>query len=107
MFQPLHGLVTIVLDPKDNKTPGGLVMPDNYEGVFLTGTVRAVGCGRRLESGYRDTLPLQVGHRVLIAQHRNPQNGRTMPYPTLIDDGVSCIICDHTEVLGVMEQTTN
>ena len=105
MFAPLHGLVTVVLDPKNSKTPGGLFLPDNYDGVFLTGTIRAVGSGRRLENGDRDTLALHPGDRVLIASHRDPRTGKVMLYPKINDDGAECIICDHTECLGVTKTT--
>jgi co-chaperonin GroES (HSP10) len=50
-FKPLHSLVTVVLDLKDLKTSGGLVLPDNFGDIFLTGTVRAAGPGVKASGG--------------------------------------------------------
>jgi co-chaperonin GroES (HSP10) len=102
MFQPLHSLVTIVMDPKDKKTPGGLVMPDNFHDVFATGVIRAVGTSPDIKA--------KPGDRVMIAQHTQRDqrgNQRVMPFPTILDEGVSCVICDHTEILGVVESLKN
>jgi co-chaperonin GroES (HSP10) len=40
VFQPIHAFVTVVLDPKNKKTPGGLVLPDGFGDIFITGVVR-------------------------------------------------------------------
>ena len=107
MFQPLHWLITVVLDPKEQKTPGGLVLPENYAGVFVTGTVRAVGLGKPMDNGELFVPPLHPGDRVMLARHRDPRTGRPMEYPTVVDEGVLCIICDYTEIQGVVEQVKN
>jgi co-chaperonin GroES (HSP10) len=103
MFQPLHGLVTIVLDKKDPKTEGGLHLPDTFAGVFLTGTIRAVGLGSVDKTMGRPML--LPGDKVLIAQHVQvgPQGRKVQAYPTIMDNGVECILCDHSEVMGVIK----
>jgi len=108
MFKPLHSLVTVVLDPKDNLTKGGLVLPDNYGGVYLTGVVRALGPAAR---GFGSDDPLNQpffihpGQRVFIAQQteRTQHGTRIKPYPVIEDDGVKCILCDQSDILGVIE----
>jgi co-chaperonin GroES (HSP10) len=110
MFKPLGSLCTIVLDPKAKETPGGLVLPDNFGEIFLTGVVRAVGPGGRIDAGVRNTPDVEVGDRVMIAQHvQHGGNGqsRVIPFPTIKDDGVDCIICSADELLGVVESTLN
>ena len=104
MFVPHHNLVTVVLDKKD-KTPGGLILPDIYAEVFITGTVRAVGVGHRLDTGDLDAPSLCKGDRVMIAQHVQQQGQRRLvqKYPEIEDDGVACILCDYTDVLGVIK----
>ena len=104
MFVPHHNLVTVVLDKKD-KTPGGLILPDIYAEVFITGTVRAVGVGHRLDTGDLDAPSLCKGDRVMIAQHVQQQGNqrRVQSFPEIEDDGVKCILCDYTDVLGVIK----
>lgn len=114
MFRPLHGLVTVVLDPKDKMTKGGLALPDNFGDIFITGTIRAVG---PRAYGFTDDLAtgdpdevggyLKPGVRVMIAQHgaTNPRTGQQsiQAYPEIEDDGVKCSIMDQTEILGIIE----
>jgi co-chaperonin GroES (HSP10) len=107
LFQPLHTLVTVVLDPKKAKTDGGIFMPENSNGVFLTGTVRAVGTGRIIDGKNVDVPDLHPGDRVLLAQHQErDERGRprVVPYPTIMDEGTLCSFCDHTEILGVLSR---
>jgi co-chaperonin GroES (HSP10) len=101
MFKPLGNLLTVVQDPPSKKTPGGLVMPDNFGEVFITGVVRAVGPGH-YDGGVLIEVRPQPGDRVMIAQHTDPRNGRVMPYPTIIDDGTKCLILNESEVLGIV-----
>jgi co-chaperonin GroES (HSP10) len=109
MFQPNHNLVTVVLDPKDSLTKGGLILPENFEDVFRTGTVRAVGPGQWLDSGKRARPDLNPGDRVMLAQHRaqGPGGARVIPYPNFLDDGTMVIICDATDILGVIQTVKN
>jgi co-chaperonin GroES (HSP10) len=109
MFKPLHQFVTVVLDKKD-KTPGGLVLPDGFGEVFVTGVVRAVGTGRMSETTIGLTLvpAIKVGQRVMLAYHQ--QQGprgerRVMKYPVLQDEDVACILCDYTDIVGVVEES--
>lgn len=101
MFQPLHNLMTIVADEK-KPTAGGLVMPDNFTDVFLTGIVRAVGHG--VLANREEVGTVDVGDRVMVIQHRQqgPGGSRVMPYPKINDDGIECILCNVQEVIGVI-----
>ena len=105
MLKPLHSLVTIVLDKKDKKTSGGLILPDNYGDIFLTGVVRAVGPGVKGSEGYEAIPDLIRGDHVMLAQHSQQGPGgqaRVMPYPTIKDDGIECVICNCSDILGVI-----
>jgi co-chaperonin GroES (HSP10) len=103
MFEPLGSLLTVVQDPKTGKTAGGVVLPDNFGEVFITGVVRAVGPGH-YDAGVLIEVVPQPGDRVMIAQHTDPRTGRVMPYPTIIDDGVKCLILNESEVLGIVPE---
>jgi co-chaperonin GroES (HSP10) len=107
-FQPLHGLVTIVLDPPQTKTDGGLILPDNFD-TFRTGTIRCVGLGRLCENNSRESMPLTPGDRVLIGagtrKQVGPNDWRVVPeYATIKDnDGVEVALVNFTSILGIVE----
>lgn len=104
MFQPLHMLVTVVPDPKDKSTKGGVLLPDNFDGPYIIGTVRKVGLGSPIGDGYYQPR-MKKGDKVLIAQRISTGPGgqrRAMPYPVVLDDDVSVILCDHTDILGII-----
>jgi chaperonin GroES len=107
MFSPIHAFVTVVLDPTNKKTPGGLVLPDGFGDTFVTGVVRAVGPGR-WDGGKQITPDVRTGDRVMLAQHvTQVQQGRgatnrTIPYPVILDDGVACSLCDITDIVGII-----
>jgi threonine dehydrogenase-like Zn-dependent dehydrogenase len=65
--------------------------------VVVTGTVRAVG---------PEAEGLKPGDRVMIAQHtQQGRDGsrRVMKFPDIVDEGVTCIFCDYSEILGVVK----
>lgn len=103
MFQPIHAFVTVVLDPKNKKTPGGLVLPDGFGDIFITGVVRAVGPGR-WDGGKQITPDVKPGDRVMLAQHQQQtqQGSRVTPYPVVLDDGTPCALCDITDIIGII-----
>jgi chaperonin GroES len=106
MFAPLHNLVTVVLDPKKSTTEGGLVLPETFQDVFVTGVIRAVGPGRALENGEKEQLAVFPGDRVMFAQHCEQGPGgrrRMLPYPVLTDEGVECSLLNYTDILGVVK----
>jgi chaperonin GroES len=106
LFQPCHNLVTVVPDPKNSKTKGGLHLPDTFAEIFLTGTVRAIGPGRLTDTGYVAHPGLKVGDKVMLAQHSQTTQGgqrRVQEFPTVLDEGVTVLICDVSEILGVVE----
>ena len=111
MFKPLHNLVTVVVDQKETMTSGGLVLPDNFQDVFITGAVRAVGPGRWCEGAPHRIVPdVEPGDRVLVAQHvQQGPNGarRAMSYPEFDDGGVKCVLVNDSDILGIVERATS
>ena len=105
MFQPLHMLVTVFPDPKDKSTEGGVLLPDNFDGPYIVGTVRKVGLGTPIDGAYY--VPrVKEGDKVLIAQRISQGPGgqrKAMPYPTVLDGDVPVILCDHTDILGIIK----
>jgi co-chaperonin GroES (HSP10) len=109
MFQPLRSLITVVLDPKNAKTTGGLILPDNFGDGFRTGTVRAIGLGL-LEDAKDDVATVKPGDRVMVAQHQQqvgPHQTRIMEFPVIMDDGVACSIVPEDGIIGIIESVKN
>jgi co-chaperonin GroES (HSP10) len=110
MFQPLHSLVTVVLDPKKDRTDGGLVIPEVCEAAFRTGIVRAVGPGPAMDCLDTETggacyagLPIKPGDRVVIGIQK--QNGRAANLGGLIDDdGVEIVLVNISDIWGTIDK---
>ena len=102
MFQPLGGLVTVIPDLKTNKTKGGLALPESFADVMITGVIRNVGLGNRMENGTRDRPALSPGDKVMVAQSRD-HRGVAQPYPTFTDVDVVVFICNAADVWGIID----
>ena len=67
-FQPLHDRVVIRRLDADEKTAGGIIIPDTAQEKPMQGEVVAVGPGARDESGARIALDVKEGDRVLFGK---------------------------------------
>lgn len=67
-FQPLHDRVAIELSTQEEKTAGGIIIPDSAKEKPAHGTVVAVGQGATNNNG--DIIPLQVkvGDKVIFGK---------------------------------------
>src|SRR5579862_9206301 len=67
-FRPLHDRVVVErIDPED-KTAGGIIIPDTAKEKPSQGEVVAVGPGGRDEAGHLVPIDLKVGDRVLFGK---------------------------------------
>jgi chaperonin GroES len=67
-FRPLHDRVAIELMPQEEKTPGGIIIPDTAKEKPTKGTVIAVGEGAIDEAGKKRPLTVKVGDKVLFGK---------------------------------------
>jgi chaperonin GroES len=67
-FRPLHDRVVVRRIEADQKTAGGIIIPDSAQEKPSEGEVIAVGEGARDDSGARITLDVKVGDRVLFGK---------------------------------------
>lgn len=67
-FKPLGDRVAIKVAAKEQKTSGGIIIPDSAKEKPMEGEVIAVGDGNRDESGKRIALDLKVGDKVLFGK---------------------------------------
>ncbi|AFZ23228.1 Co-chaperonin GroES [Cylindrospermum stagnale PCC 7417] len=67
--KPLGERVLLKVSESEDKTPGGIFLPDTAKEKPQIGSVVAVGSGKRNEDGSRQAIDLQVGERVLYSKY--------------------------------------
>ena len=68
-LRPLDDRVVVKPIDAEEKTAGGIVLPDTAKEKPQRGTVLAVGPGRLLESGQRGQLSVQIGDQVIYGKY--------------------------------------
>jgi chaperonin GroES len=68
-LQPLGDRVVVEREEAEEKTAGGIVLPDTAKNKPARGTVISVGDGRQLDNGKRVPLQVKVGDRVLFSSY--------------------------------------
>jgi chaperonin GroES len=93
-FRPLHDRVLVKRVEAEEKTPGGIIIPDTAKEKPVEGEVLAVGPGERDETGTVRPLEVKVGDRVLFGKWAGTE---------VIIDGEDRMIMKESDILGVME----
>ncbi len=68
-LQPLGDRVVVEREEAEERTAGGIVLPDSAKNKPSRGTVLAVGDGRLLDDGSRAPLQVKVGDKVLFTSY--------------------------------------
>jgi len=103
-LRPIGDNVLIRLDPPEETSRGGLILPDTKRSSSTSGTVVAVGSGWRPVKKVQP-IPLAVGDRVII----NRYGGQTVDGEKRFrteDDGVGYVLVSTWVVLAVIEDDT-
>jgi chaperonin GroES len=96
-FRPLHDRVLLKRVEAEDKTPGGIIIPDTAKEKPVEGEVLAVGPGARDETGKIQPLDVKIGDRVLFGKWSGTE---------VIIGGEDRIIMKESEILGVIEAAT-
>lgn len=67
-FQPLHDRVLVERHNLEQKTPGGIIIPDTAKEKPSEGTVVAVGKGIKNDNGTITPLDIKVGDKILFGK---------------------------------------
>lgn len=94
-LKPLDDRVVVKPQEAEEKTPGGIVLPDTAREKPLMGKVIAVGEGRRLANGTRAKMSVNKNDIVLFGKY----SGSDVEI-----DGVEYKILRESEILGIVEQ---
>ena len=95
-FRPLHDRIVIRRIEGEDKTKGGIIIPDTVKEKPQEGEVIAVGPGARDESGKPVPLELKAGDRVLFGKWSGSE---------VKIDGEDLIIMTGSDIMGVIEPT--
>jgi chaperonin GroES len=92
--RPLQDRLLVRRVEEQEKTKGGIIIPDAAKERPLEGNVVAVGSGKRLEDGTLIALDVKAGDRVLFGKYSGTE---------IKVDGIDHIILREDEVLGILE----
>ena len=92
-FRPLHDRVVVRRIEADQKTAGGIIIPDTAKEKPQEGEILAVGPGARDESGKIQALDVKVGDRVLFGKWSGTE---------VKIDGEDLLIMKESDVMGVL-----
>ena len=95
-FRPLHDRVVLKRIEAEEKTSGGIIIPDTAKEKPQQGEVVAVGPGGRDESGKLIPIDLKAGDRVLFGKWSGTE---------VKIDGVEYLIMKESDVMGVLTDT--
>jgi len=76
-FRPLHDRVVVKRIEEEEKTKGGIIIPDTAKEKPMEGEIIAVGPGARDESGKLVPLDVKAGDRVLFGKWSGPRSSST------------------------------
>ena len=93
-FRPLHDRVLVRRVEQDEKTAGGIIIPDTAKEKPQEGEVVAVGAGTRGEDGKLHALDVKAGDRILFGKWSGTE---------VKLDGEDLIIMKESDILGVVE----
>jgi chaperonin GroES len=96
-FRPLHDRVLVRRIKEEEKTSGGIIIPDTAKEKPQEGEVVAVGAGLKSEEGKVTPLDVKAGDRVLFGKWSGSE---------VKIDGEELIIMKESDILGVIENTT-
>ena len=96
-FRPLHDRVVVRRIEGEEKTKGGIIIPDTAKEKPQEGEVIAVGPGARDEHGKLVVLELKAGDRVLFGKWSGTE---------VKIDGEDLLIMKESDVMGVIEGAT-
>ena len=93
-FRPLHDRVVVKRIDAEEKTAGGIIIPDTAKEKPMEGEIVSVGPGARDESGKLVPLDVKAGDRILFGKWSGTE---------VKIDGQDLLIMKESDVMGVLE----
>ena len=92
-FKPLHDRVLVRRVEEEEKTAGGIIIPDTAQEKPMQGKILAVGSGARNDKGEITPLDVKVGDNILFGKWSGPE--------IMVDDE-ELLIMKESDIMGVI-----
>jgi chaperonin GroES len=92
-FTPLHDRVVVRRTEGDEKTAGGLIIPDSAKEKPAEGEIIAVGAGARDEDGDRIAMDVKAGDKILFGKWSGTE---------ITLDGEELLIMKESDIMGII-----
>ena len=93
-FKPLHDRVVVERLDSDEKTAGGIIIPDSAQEKPMQGKILAVGSGARDDSGKIQPLDVKEGDTILFGKWSGTE---------VKLDGQDLLIMKESDIMGILE----
>ena len=93
-FRPLHDRVVVRRVKEEEKSKGGILIPDTAKEKPQEGEVLAIGPGARDEEGKRIDMDVAIGDRILFGKWSGTE---------VTIDGEELLIMKESDIMGVVE----
>jgi chaperonin GroES len=93
-FRPLHDRVVVKRVAEEEKTKGGIIIPDTAKEKPMEGEIIAVGPGARDEKGNLVPLDVKKGDRILFGKWSGTE---------IKLDGTELLIMKESDIMGILE----
>ncbi|MEE9432989.1 MAG: co-chaperone GroES [Sphingorhabdus sp.] len=93
-FRPLHDRVLVRRVEADEKTAGGIIIPDSAQEKPQEGEVVAAGAGAKAEDGKVTPLDVKAGDKILFGKWSGSE---------VTVDGEELLIMQEKDILGIVE----
>ena len=93
-FRPLHDRIVVRRTEAEEKSVGGIIIPDTAKEKPQEGEVIAAGPGARNEAGQLQPLDLKVGDRILFGKWSGTE---------IRLDGEDLLVMKESDVMGIIE----
>ena len=96
-FRPLHDRVLVRRLEEDEKSTGGIIIPDTAKEKPMQGEVLSVGPGERNDKGELQPLDVKAGDRILFGKWSGTE---------VKVDGEELVIMKESDIMGIIEVAT-
>lgn len=93
-FRPLHDRVLVKRVESEQKTAGGIILPDNAQEKPMEGEIIAAGAGAKSDDGKVTPLDVKAGDRVLFGKWSGTE---------VKVDGEELLIMKESDIMGIIE----
>ena len=94
-LKPLGDRIVVKVVTRDEKTKGGILLPDTAKEKPTEGEVIAVGTGKVLDNGQKQPVEVKVGDRIIFSKYAGTE---------VTVDGEELVIFRERDVLAIIEK---